>query len=212
MKKIQVSPSLLAAPVSEIASLAKKLDGHVSSFHIDVMDNQFVPNYTLDRFSPPFISSLRLKSEKHVHLMTEIPSKYYNSYAEAGARLITFHIEAVKNPDMEVRALRNLGVKVGVSLKPKTPVDSLSEILADVDSVLVMTVEPGFGGQSFLPDQLDKITAFRKSRKDLDIAVDGGINAQTARACVKAGANILIAGTSIFKNADPLAAVQELMS
>lgn len=212
MKKTQVSPSLLAAPATETANLARILDGHVPSFHIDVMDNQFVPNYTLDRFAPPFIYSLRLKSEKHVHLMTEIPSKYYNAYAEAGAKLIIFHIEAVKNPDMEVKALRNLGVKVGVSLKPKTPVDSLLELLPDVDMALIMTVEPGFGGQSFLPDQLDKIIELRKLRKDLDIAVDGGINGKTAHACVKAGANILVSGTSIFKSADPLYAVKELIS
>ena len=212
MKKIpQVSPSLLAAKPGEIQNFINALEGKVSSYHIDVMDNQFVPNYTLDRFAPPFVFSLKTKAEKHIHLMTEIPSKYYNAYAEAGAKLVIFHIEAVKNPDMEVRALRNLGLRAGVSLKPKTPASALDEILPDVDYVLVMTVEPGFGGQEFMHDQLEKIKAIRSKNPKVDIAVDGGINLKTARLCVAAGANILVAGTSIFKSADPLSAVLELI-
>ncbi len=205
---IRISPSLLSLPEDQVKPWVKKIDGKVDSFHIDVMDNQFVPNYTMERFAPPFIAQLKTKSEKHVHLMTELPSKYYNTYFEAGASLIIFHHEAVKNPTLEIRAIQNFGIKAGASIKPGTPVSALDEYLDQLDFVLIMTVEPGFGGQTFMPDQLAKVKAIRAIRPDLDIAVDGGINPETAKQCLLAGANVLVAGNAIFNQPDPMAALE----
>ncbi|MBI2445078.1 ribulose-phosphate 3-epimerase [Candidatus Micrarchaeota archaeon] len=202
---VHISPSLLSLPVNETKEWVKKIDGKADSFHIDVMDNQFVPNYTLERFSPPFIAQLKTKSKKDVHLMTELPSKYYNTYFEAGASLVIFHYETVKNPTLEIRAIQNFGMKAGISIKPNTPASVLDEYLDQVDSVLVMTVEPGFGGQPFLSNQLPKIAQIREKAPDLDIAVDGGINLQTAKQCLDAGANVLVAGNAIFNQPDPMA-------
>jgi len=204
---VHISPSLLSLPEAETKEWVKKVDGQVDSFHIDVMDNQFVPNYTLERFAPPFVAQLKTKSAKDVHLMTEIPSKYYNTYFEAGADLIIFHYEAVKNPGLEARAIHNFGMKAGISIKPNTPESVLDEYLDQVDLVLVMTVEPGFGGQAFLANQLPKIEALRQKAPELDIAVDGGINPDTGRQCLQAGANVLVAGNAIFNQPDPLAAL-----
>ncbi len=205
---VRISPSLLSLPEESTKDWVKKVDGKVDSFHIDVMDNQFVPNYTLERFAPPFVAQLKTKSEKDVHLMTEIPSKYYNTYFEAGASLIIFHHEAVKNPTLEIRAIQNFGIKAGISIKPATPVSVLDEYLEQVDFVLIMTVEPGFGGQAFLPDQLSKVQALRNAAPQLDIAVDGGINPETAKRCLHAGANVLVAGNAIFNQPDPMAALE----
>ena len=141
--------------------------------------------------------------------MTEIPSKYYNTYFEAGASLLIFHHEAVKNPPLEVRAIQNFGIKAGVSIKPKTPVSVLDDYLDQVNFVLVMTVEPGFGGQSFMLDQLDKIRSLRAKRPDLNIGVDGGITPETAKLCLQAGANVLIAGNAIFNTPNPVKAIEE---
>ncbi len=205
---VHISPSLLSLPEDQTKDWVKKVDGKVDSFHIDVMDNQFVPNYTLERFAPPFVAQLKTQSAKDVHLMTEIPSKYYNTYFEAGASLIVFHHEAVKNPTLEIRAIQNFGIKAGISIKPATPASVLDEYLDQVDFVLVMTVEPGFGGQSFLPDQLPKIQALRNAAPELDIAVDGGITPETGKQCLQAGANVLVAGSAIFNQPDPMAALQ----
>ncbi|MBI5225738.1 ribulose-phosphate 3-epimerase [Candidatus Micrarchaeota archaeon] len=207
--KTQISPSLLSLPEDQVKEWVKKIDGKVDSFHIDVMDNQFVPNFTLERFAPPFVAQLKTKSQKHVHLMTEIPSKYYNTYFEAGASVIIFHEEAVKNPTLEVRAIQKFGIRAGVSIKPNTPASVLDDYLEQVDFVLVMTVEPGFGGQSFMSEQLDKVKELRAKRPGLDIGVDGGINPETAKLCLKAGANILIAGNAIFNAHDPMAALEK---
>lgn len=206
--KIRISPSLLSLPENATKEWVKKVDGKVDSFHIDVMDNQFVPNYTLERFAPPFVAQLKTKSKKDVHLMTEIPSKYYNTYFEAGADLIIFHHEAVKNPTLEIRSIHNFGIHAGISIKPDTPASVLDEYVDQVDLVLVMTVEPGFGGQPFLSNQLPKIAALRKAAPELDIAVDGGINLDTARQCLDAGANVLVAGSAIFNQPDPMAALE----
>lgn len=208
--KVHVSPSLLATEEGEAIHRVSEFGSMVKSFHIDVMDNQFVPNYTLDRFSPPFVSSMKTKAEKHVHLMTELPSKYYNAYFEAGADLILFHHETVKNPTIELQAIRNFGIKAGVSIKPGTPASVLEDYIHRVDCVLVMTVEPGFGGQSFMEDMLPKISEIRKKHPAIDIAVDGGINFETGKKCVDAGANILVAGSSIFGKENPKKALEEL--
>lgn len=206
--KVKISPSLLSLPEKKTSEWVQRLDGRADSFHIDVMDNQFVPNYTLERFSPPFVAHLKTKTPKDVHLMTELPSKYYNTYFEAGANLIIFHYETVKNPQLEIRAIKNFGMKAGISIKPATPTFVLDEYLNQADVVLVMTVEPGFGGQAFLPNQLTKIQALRRAAPDLDIAVDGGINPNTAKQCLQAGANVLIAGNAIFNQPDPEAALE----
>ncbi len=205
---IRISPSLLSLPENATKEWVKKVDGKVESFHIDVMDNQFVPNYTLERFAPPFVAQLKTKSKKDVHLMTEIPSKYYNTYFEAGADLIIFHQEAVKNPTLEIRSIHNFGIHAGISIKPNTPASVLDDYLDQVDLVLIMTVEPGFGGQAFLANQLPKIAALRQKAPDLDIAVDGGITPETAKQCLQAGANVLVAGSAIFNQPDPMAALE----
>lgn len=205
---VRISPSLLSLPEEQTKEWVKRIDGKVDSFHIDVMDNQFVPNYTLERFAPPFVAQLKTQSEKDVHLMTEIPSKYYNTYFEAGASLIIFHHEAVKNPTLEIRAIQNFGIRAGISVKPATPASAIQEYLDQADFVLVMTVEPGFGGQSFLADQLPKIQAIRHAAPGMDIGVDGGINPETGKRCLDAGANVLIAGSAIFSQSDPEAALE----
>lgn len=207
--KTWICPSLLGTDEKKTRDWVEKLDGKVDAFHVDVMDNQFVPNFTLDRFAPPFISQLKTSAEKHVHLMTEIPSKYYNAYFEAGASLLIFHHEAVKNPIVELNAIHNFGLKAGVALKPATPADVLEQCVHNVDLVLVMTVEPGFGGQAFLPDMLDKITAIRENHPTLDIMVDGGINVDTGKQCLDAGANLLVAGNAIFNSPNVLHTLEQ---
>lgn len=209
MVKTWICPSLLGTDEKNTREWVEKLDGNVDAFHVDVMDNQFVPNYTLDRFAPPFISQLRTVSEKHVHLMTEIPSKYYNAYFEAGATLLVFHHEAVKNPIIDLNAIHSFGLKAGVALKPKTPADVLKDYIHNVDLVLVMTVEPGFGGQSFMSDMLEKIRDIREAHPALDIMVDGGINLQTAKTCLDAGANMLVAGHGIFNSKNVMHTVKQ---
>jgi len=197
----ELSGSLLAADFARIQPEVSRLEKFVDSWHVDVMDGKFVPNNTLGKFPPEFVKRLKTKKPRDVHLMVENPSKYFEAYALAGCRSITFHCEARCNFVKAIDAIHDLGVKAGVSLKPKTPVSKIEKILPLVDIVLVMSVEPGFGGQSFIPSALDKISELR--RKDAgDIAVDGGINEITGKQCAEAGANILIAGNALFKARD----------
>jgi ribulose-phosphate 3-epimerase len=198
---VELSGSLLGADFAKIQSEVSRLEKLVDSWHVDVMDNNFVPNNTLDKFPPAFVKNLKTEKPQDVHLMVEKPSKYFEGYALAGARSITFHCETERNCVKAIDAIHDFGVKAGVSLKPKTPVSAIEKFLPLVDIVLVMSVEPGFGGQTFMPSALDKISELR--RKDAgDIAVDGGINEITGKQCEEAGANILIAGTALFKAQD----------
>jgi ribulose-phosphate 3-epimerase len=214
MTSILVSPSILSADFARLADAAKLMEQAGADWlHVDVMDGHFVPNITI---GPVVVKSLK----KHttlpldVHLMITDPIKYAEPFAKAGADGITFHVEAVKNPADVIREFKRVGVKPAASIKPKTPASAVIPYLKDLDLVLVMTVEPGFGGQPFMADMLPKIreisAAIKAANLSCQIEVDGGIDAKTGAQCVAAGANVLVAGNSIFNSPDPLQAVRTL--
>jgi len=197
---IKVSPSLLAADFSSFAAEIKTAEtAGADMLHIDVMDGRFVNNTTMDRLGPSAVRAMRgaTKLPLIAHLMVENPEQYVEDFARAGSDMIVFHIETTKDPEGLIGLIKNFNKKAGVSLKPKTKASSIKALLPLVDEVLVMTVEPGFGGQKFMEDQLSKIKEIRKDYSG-DIGVDGGTNFETARLAVSAGANLLIAGTYLF--------------
>ena len=204
MKKIQISPSILSADFSQLGKEIKRLEeGGADMIHVDVMDGHFVPNLTI---GPPVIKSLKKHSSIlfDVHLMISPVHKYIEAYADAGADIITIHPEATDNMDLSITKIRELNKKVGVSLNPETKVDVLIDHLNKIDLVLIMSVNPGFGGQKFMPEVLSKIKQLKKiqTEKNLnfDIEIDGGINFDNSKDAIKAGANILVSGTTIFKS------------
>ena len=204
MKKIKISPSILSANFSQLGDEIKRLeDGGADMIHIDVMDGHFVPNLTI---GPPVIKALRnyTKLPFDVHLMISPVHKYIKDYAEAGANIITIHPEATDNLQESIKHIKNFGKKVGVSLNPNTQIDVIEKLLAEINLVLIMSVHPGFAGQKFIPNVLDKIKELKKikDKKNLnfDIEVDGGINFDNSKLVIEAGANILVSGTTIFKN------------
>ena len=206
MKKIQISPSILSADFSQLGSEIRKLEqGGADLIHVDVMDGHFVPNLTV---GPPVIKNLRkyTKLPFDVHLMISPVHEYIESYANAGADIITIHPEATENLKETISLIKKFGKKVGVSLNPKTEIKTLIDEIDNIDLVLVMSVNPGFGGQKFMPEVLDKIKELKKIKDEneyhFDIEVDGGINFSNSKIVLEAGANILVSGTTVFKEND----------
>jgi|TARA_A100001015_G_scaffold308326_1_gene405774 ribulose-phosphate 3-epimerase len=204
MKKIQISPSILSADFSQLGNEIKRLEeGGADMIHVDVMDGHFVPNLTI---GPPVIEALKKHSSMifDVHLMISPVHKYIEAYSNAGADIITIHPEATENLKTSISKIKELKKKVGVSLNPKTKIDTILDVLDEVDLVLIMSVNPGFGGQKFMPEVLAKIKELKKIQikrnLDFDIEIDGGINFDNSKIAIDAGANILVSGTTIFKS------------
>ena len=206
MKNIKISPSILSADFSQLGKEIKRLeDGGADMIHVDVMDGHFVPNLTI---GPSVIKALRKQCsiKFDVHLMISPVHKYIEAYADAGADIITIHPEATDNLEASILKIKELKKKVGVSLNPESKIDLIFDLLHKIDLVLIMSVNPGFGGQKFIPEVLDKIKELKRiqARKNLtfDIEIDGGINFDNYKTAIDAGANILVSGTTIFKSND----------
>lgn len=210
---ILISPSVLNSDLSCLADEVDRVANHADWIHLDIMDNHFVPNLT---FGVPVVESLlkRISIPADCHLMISDPDRWAPAYAEAGASSVTFHIEAAVNPGQLCRDLRAAGARAGIGLKPGTELSTIAELMSELDMILIMTVEPGFGGQSFMSDMLPKIEQARALAKatgtDIWVQVDGGIDISTIERCASAGANVFVAGSSVYRAEDPGAMVDRL--
>ena len=210
----QISPSILSADFANLARECERVEGIADWLHVDVMDNHFVPNLTLGL---PVVERLlaTVRTPVDAHLMITDPDRWAPPYAEAGCRSVTFHVEAADDPRGVARDIRAAGARAGMALKPGTAIDHYAELLPYLDMVLIMTVEPGFGGQRFMADMMPKVRRTRellRGRPDLDvwIQVDGGVSAATIEQCAEAGANVFVAGSAVYGADDPADAVRRL--
>ena len=198
MKKIIVAPSLLAADFSRLKEEIQEVEKCGAEYlHLDVMDGNFVPNIS---YGSPVISSIRPHSNLvfDVHLMVEEPDRFIKDFVDAGTDIITVHVEATKHLHRTIQLIKSYGKKVGVALNPATPIETLKHVVKEIDMILIMSVNPGFGGQEFIPEVLSKIEELRKLYPEIDIEVDGGVNDKTVEAIKEAGANVLVAGSYLF--------------
>lgn len=210
---LKIAPSLLAADFSKLAEEVKRVeDAGADLLHIDVMDGHFVPNLSM---GPMIVESLRNKSKLpfDVHLMVEEPARFVKPYADAGADIISVHVECFCGLYRTIKSIKEYGKKAGIVLNPPTPISSIEYLLNDLDMILIMSVDPGFGGQSFIPNVLPKISEARKMINEhelkIDLSVDGGVNEKTAPLIVKAGANVLVMGSAIFREKDVKSVIQK---
>ncbi|MBF0708401.1 ribulose-phosphate 3-epimerase [Alkalihalobacillus hwajinpoensis] len=211
---IKIAPSILASDFARLGEEVKDVEAAGADYiHVDVMDGHFVPNITI---GAPIVRALRPVTSLplDVHLMIENPDQYIEEFAEAGADILTVHAEACPHLHRTIQLIKSKGVKAGVVINPATPVDSIKHVIEDVDLVLLMTVNPGFGGQAFIERVLAKITETKQLADSHGVApeieVDGGVNAETARACIEAGATVLVAGSAIYNQSDRKAAIDQI--
>ncbi|MEH7353066.1 ribulose-phosphate 3-epimerase [Neobacillus drentensis] len=203
---VKIAPSILSADFSKLGEEILAVEkGGADYIHIDVMDGHFVPNITI---GPLIVEAIRpiTKLPLDVHLMIENPDQYIEAFAKAGADYITVHVEACRHLHRTIQNIKSFGIKAGVVLNPATPVESIQHVIGDIDMVLLMSVNPGFGGQKFIPEVLPKIRKVKEMAEqkgvNLEIEIDGGVNPETAKQCMEAGANVLVAGSAIYNQPD----------
>ena len=210
MPRIKIAPSILSADLTKVNKEIKEVEKYSDLIHVDIMDGIFVPPTTVDS---NFVKTIKTKIPLDVHLMVHEPSNsYIKDFIDAGAYSITIHEEACRNPANQIEFIKKNKIKSAISIKPNTSLDKIKKYLDVVDMVLVMTVEPGWAGQKFIQETMQKVEELRKLKPKLDIEVDGGINPYTARIALDAGANVFVAGTSIFGKKDRVAAIKEILN